>query len=106
MIERGEMMMRVLDPTGYLRVARSIELSPRLEALAGCTLGIVINEAGSALATNWDSISRRLERLLNDQFGPIRVHREVKSKMSAPAPPEFVRRIGEKTQAVINGLGK
>jgi hypothetical protein len=106
MLQRGEMMMRVLDPTGYLRVARSIELSPRLETLEGCTLGVVINEAGSALATNWDSISRRLERLLNDQFGPIRVHREVKSKMSAPAPPEFVRRVGEKTQAVINGLGK
>jgi hypothetical protein len=106
MIEREEMMMRVLDPTGYLNVARPIELSPRLETLAGCTLGIVINEAGSALATNWDSISRRLERLLNDQFGPIRTHREVKSKMSAPAPPEFVRRVGEKTQAVINGLGK
>jgi|ERR1700685_1805673 hypothetical protein len=100
------MMMWVLDPTGYLRVAASVELSPRLATLTGCTLGVVINEPGSSLATNWDSISRRLERLLNNQFGPIDVHRETKPKMSAPAPPEMIHRVGEKTQAVINGLGK
>lgn len=99
-------MLKVYDPTGRVRVAATSGRAARLDTLTRARLAIILNEPGSALATNWDGISRRLESRMRDQFELRDVLREVKPLMSAVAPHELIERVLEQTQAAINGLGK
>lgn len=99
-------MIKVYDPTGRVRVAPISPLAARLASLQHARLAVILNEPGSALATNWDGVSRRLEHRMRERFELREVLREVKPLMSAVAPHDLIDRVLEQTQAAINGLGK
>jgi hypothetical protein len=98
--------MRIVDPRG--RVPEAGELlppSPRLPSLEGRRLGVLVNEAGRALITDWDGMSLHLQDLLQERQGVAGFERIVKPLMSAPAPAEVIDRLSGMA-GVINGLGK
>jgi hypothetical protein len=99
-------VLRVYNPTGTVRVAATTPRATRLDTLTNARLAVILNEPGSALATNWDGISRRLTERLRERFALRHVLREVKPLMSAVAPHDLIERVIEQTQAAINGLGK
>jgi len=100
-------MLRIVDPVGIPRtVARDKPLASRLSALDGSRLGFLINEAGSALVTNWPAITVKVEQRLQTRHRLAHVFREIKPKMSAPAGPEIIDRFVRQADGVVNGLGK
>jgi hypothetical protein len=98
--------MRIVNPQGQSRQAVAITpIAARLQTLAGGRVGVLVNEAGSALITNWDGMSHQLSRMLIDREGTVPGSREIKPMMSAPAPNDLIDRLAA-SDAVVNGLGK
>jgi len=98
--------MRIVDPQGHVReAADAVALAPRLRGLEGRQLGVLVNEAGRALITDWDGMSLRLQELLAERHGVVGFERLVKPLMSATAPAEMIDRLSGMA-GVINGLGK
>ena len=99
--------MRIVNPQARPRKAAvNDHPAARLTELKGRRLGVLINEPGSALITNWEGMSQQLQDVLAERQNLRSVHREIKPKMSAPAPPELIERLASYADAVVNGLGK
>lgn len=99
--------MKIVSPQGQPRQAAAFTPpATRLPSLAGSRVGVLVNEAGSALITNWDEMSHQLTRLLSQREGAVPGLRETKDLMSAPAPNELIERLAQTSDAVVNGLGK
>ena len=102
------MTMRLIDPTGTVR--KKSDIHPRAprppNGLQGLNLGILLNEEGSQLVTNWDAISQQLLTQLSEAYGINYVIREVKPILSQPAPEEILVRLTDASDVVINGIGK
>jgi len=92
------MIFRVLDPTHEKRAA-SARLAPRLQSLAGKTVGFISNgkEGTKGFFTE-------LERGLRERLGVAQVVWRTKSNYSAPADAAIVDEI-RRWQAVITGVG-
>lgn len=98
--------MRIVNPAGRVREAAEVlEPSPRLAGVAGVRLGVLVNEAGRAMITDWDGMSLHLQKLLAERQGVAGFERLVKPILSAPAPVEMIDRLAGMA-GVINGLGK
>jgi hypothetical protein len=100
-------MLRVLSPVGIPRPpAAHFELAARLDGLHGKRIGVLINEAGSKLVTDFEGMARCFEETLKEQFRLASTTREIKPILSAPAPGEMLDRLARGSDGVINGLGK
>lgn len=100
-------MFRVLSPVGVPRpAAQRRELAMRLDTLQSKRLGVLINEAGSKLVTDFEGTARYLAQALDVQFKLASRMLEIKPTMSAPAPGEMLDRLARGSDGVINGLGK
>jgi hypothetical protein len=76
------------------------ESAPRLQTLAGKTIGLLdISKPGGSLFLD------RLEQLLKERYGVARVVRSVKPTFAKPAPAEVLDRlVAEKCDGVIEAL--
>jgi len=102
------MTIRVIDPRGAVREdTEKHHRSPRLQdGLQGLRVGILLNEEGSQLVTNWDAISQGMIAELRCTYGVLDFCREVKPILSKPAPEEILKRLCDDVEVVINGIGK
>ena len=92
------MSFHVLDPT-HEKAAGGLRLAPRLQSLAGQTVGIISNGKEGT-----KGLFAELERNLRDQLGVRDVVLRTKSNYSAPADTHIVDEI-RRWQAVITGIG-
>ena len=92
------MTFRVLDPT-HEKAAGGIKLAPRLQSLAGQTVGFISNGKEGT-----KGFFAELERGLREQLGVGNVVWRTKSNYSAPADTHIVDEI-RRWQAVITGVG-
>lgn len=74
------------------------EIAPRLDTLAGKTIGLLdISKPGGSLFLDY------LERLLKERFAVGRVVRKTKPTFTKPAPENLIRELAE-CHAVIEAL--
>jgi hypothetical protein len=92
------MTFRVLDPT-HEKAEGGIKLAPRLQSLAGQTVGFISNGKEGT-----KGFFAELERGLRDQLGVGNVVWRTKSNYSAPADTHIVDEI-RRWQAVVTGVG-
>jgi hypothetical protein len=92
------MPIHVLDPSNETSPPIG-ELAPRLNSLAGKTVGFISNgKEGSK------GFFRHVERILREDYGVANIEMRVKSNFSAPADPHIAAEIPQ-WDAVITGLG-
>ena len=92
------MRFQVLDPTSEA-VPPVGEPAPRLDTLAGKTIGFISNgKEGSK------GFFAHLDRMAREECGAARVVLRVKSNYSAPADPWIAAEIGQ-WDAVVTGIG-
>lgn len=74
--------------------------APRLKTLAGTTVGLLdISKPGGSIFLD------RLEALLKERYGVVRVVREAKPTFTKPAPADVMERLlGSGCHAVIEAL--
>jgi len=92
------MPLQVLDPTNEA-VPPLGQLAPRLDGLAGKTIGFISNGKEGT-----KGFFGHLDRILREQYGVKQVVMRVKSNFSAPADPSIAAEI-PKWDAVISGIG-
>ena len=92
------MTFLVLDPTAGEAPATG-QLAPRLDALAGKTVGFISNGKEGT-----KGFFGHLDRLLREEHGVAKVVMRTKSNYSAPADAHIVAEI-KQWDAVISGLG-
>lgn len=92
------MTIDVLDPT-YAERASGFAPAPRLDDLAGCTIGIISNGKRGTLAF-FDA----LDDELRSRYGVAEVVRVVKPNYSAPAGDEIMQ-AAQTWHALIAGIG-
>ncbi|MSP01053.1 MAG: hypothetical protein EXR07_08400 [Acetobacteraceae bacterium] len=92
------MQLQVLDPTNEA-IPPFGELAPRLNSLAGKTVGLISNGKEGT-----KGFFAHLDRMLRDDHGVANVITRVKSNYSAPADPHIVAEIAG-WDAVVSGLG-
>ena len=92
------MTFRVLDPTAE-KTAPPGQLAPRLDTLAGKTIGFISNGKEGT-----KGFFVRLEKMLREQHGVAEVVSRTKSNYSAPADRHIVDEIG-RWHAVVTGIG-
>ncbi len=92
------MTIRVLDPTSESKVVEP-ELAPRLDSLAGKTVGFISNGKEGT-----DGFFRHLERLLKERLQVANVVWKTKSNYSAPAEQDIIDTARE-WDIAITGLG-
>ena len=92
------MTFHVLDPT-HEKAAGGVKLAPRLQSLAGLTVGFISNGKEGT-----KGFFAELERGLREQLGVGNVVWRTKSNYSAPADTHIVDEI-RRWQAIITGVG-
>ena len=92
------MIIRVLDPTNE-KAAPLGQLAPRLDTLAGKTVGFISNGKEGT-----KGFFRHLELILKDDYGVANVVLRTKSNYSAPADKHIADEI-KTWDAVVSGLG-
>ena len=92
------MTYQVLDPTPGSAAATG-RLAPRLDTLAGKTVGFISNGKKGT-----KGFFAHLDRLLREEHGVAEVVMRAKSNYSAPADPHIVAEI-KGWDAVVSGLG-
>ena len=92
------MTYRVLDPTPGTASATG-RLAPRLDALAGRTVGFISNGKKGT-----KGFFAHLDRLLREEHGVARVVMRTKSNYSAPADPHIAAEI-RAWDAMVSGIG-
>ena len=92
------MTFRVLDPTPE-KSAPVGQLAPRLDTLAGKTVGFISNGKEGT-----KGFFAHLDRLLREEHGVAQVVMRTKSNYSAPADTHIVAEI-RNWDAVISGIG-
>ena len=92
------MRIEILDPS-HEAESRDFALAPRLDTLAGATIGIISN-GKKGTKPFFDA----LERELIERHGVARVARVTKANYSAPAEPDLLNE-AERWQALIAGVG-
>jgi hypothetical protein len=93
------MSIEVLDPT-HGDGADPFEPAPRLDSLAGATIGIISN-GKQGTRRFFDALAAELI----DTYGAADVVRVTKSNYSAPAEAEIVDRAKEEWNALVAGVG-
>ena len=91
-------MFRVLDPTAE-KTAPLGQLAPRLDTLAGKTVGFISNGKEGT-----KGFFAHLEKMLREEHGVATVVARTKSNYSAPADRHIVDEI-KRWDAVISGIG-
>jgi hypothetical protein len=92
------MVLQILDPTNEA-VPPLGQLAPRLDTLAGKTVGFISNGKEGT-----KGFFAHLDRLLRAQYGVAKVVLRVKSNFSAPADPHIVAEVAN-WDAVVAGIG-
>ena len=92
------MDLQVLDPTNETAPTAG-EPAPRLESLAGKTVGFISNGKEGT-----KGFFAHLDRMLRQEFGVAQVVLRVKSNYSAPADPPIAAEIAG-WDAVVTGIG-
>ncbi len=92
------MTLRVLDPSSETAAALG-QRAPRLESLAGKTVGFISNGKEGTVG-----FFGHLERMMREELGVADVAIRVKSNYSAPADGPIVGEIS-KWDAVVSGIG-
>jgi hypothetical protein len=92
------MVLQVLDPTNEVRPLLA-EPAPRLETLAGKTIGFISNGKEGT-----KGFFAHLDRRLREECGVAEVVIRVKSNFSAPADPHIVAEIAG-WDVVVTGIG-
>ncbi|MCE2488300.1 MAG: hypothetical protein J4F42_22530 [Desulfurellaceae bacterium] len=91
-------MTRLLDPTSQVE-RKSLDFAPRLESLAGTTIGLLdINKAKGEFFLD------RLEEVLVQQYGVKEVLRRRKVTPGRTVPVEVKQELLERCDAVIEAL--
>ena len=92
------MPLQVLDPTNET-APRLGQLAPRLDGLAGKTIGFISNGKEGT-----KGFFGHLDRILREQYGVAQMVMRVKSNFSAPADPPIAAEIPV-WDAVVSGIG-
>ena len=92
------MPLQVLDPTNETAAPLG-QLAPRLDGLAGKTIGFISNGKEGT-----KGFFGHLDRILREQYGVAQMVMRVKSNFSAPADPPIAAEIPD-WDAVVSGIG-
>ena len=95
----AEREIEVLLPTPELEGDQQVRLAPRLEALAGSTIGL-INNGWLSLDTTYDEF----QHLLRSQWEVRELIVKAKAK-SSPLPQADLEELARRAHAIITGLG-